>query len=60
MYELMSERERNSILLLVALFVIALAVTLVGVYDATVIFEDGSFVTPNGWTGCIPWEICWQ
>lgn len=60
MYSPMSSHERRVILSLVALLVVALVVTIVGIYRATVIFEDGSFILPNGWSGCIPWEVCFR
>ncbi|MHC4752307.1 MAG: hypothetical protein ACYTFW_20835 [Planctomycetota bacterium] len=55
----MSDHEKNVIFSLVALLVTLVFLTLLGIYHATIIFEDGSFILPNGWYGCFPWAICW-
>ena len=58
MYSPMNTREKRYIEFLVVLFIVLLLIAFFGIYNATTIFEDGSFILPNGWSGCLPWAIC--
>jgi hypothetical protein len=60
MNDMMTNDEKHMTLALVLLFLVLLTLTLYGIYDATIVFEDGSFIMPNGWSGCVPWGACWQ
>ena len=55
----MTDREKLVIRLIAftILLMISLAM-LAEQYRNTIFFEDGSFIFPNGWSGCLPWAIC--
>lgn len=59
MNDTMSDREKAVIMLLVSLIILAISIAILSdQYRNTIFFEDGSFIMPNGWSGCLPWAIC--
>jgi hypothetical protein len=58
MFKPMTPTERRIILVLVALLVFALLFSCGVIYNASLVYDDGTIVLPNGVSFCLPWYVC--